>query len=316
MGHRPVTTASSLGASLVVLRAVAHLEPAFTSRCLRYAETAMRIVGRDKCKRQSSLKTAALHGLVVAVLFPALACAQKPEYEFYFDFGTVFSPKIQVENHWSLTIEDVLDRYASKLRSEMVPGREIAGRIGLIRTDRPALDADYYNRFYLGRNSNFNHAPNEFLMEVMRDREPGAALDYGMGQGRNSVYLASIGWQVWGFDPADAGVALAQKRAKELGLTLHTEAVRDSEYDFGKEKFDLILFSWTVPLVPLQKVVDSLKAGGIVVMECGLEFYGGRNEMLHKFDSLQIMRYEMVRARSDFAGRREADIFRLVARKP
>lgn len=51
-------------------------------------------------------------------------------------------------------------------------------------------------------------------------------------------------------------------------------------------------------------------------MECGLEFYGGRNEMLHKFDSLQLMRYEMVRARSDFAGRREADIFRLVARKP
>jgi hypothetical protein len=41
---------------------------------------------------------------------------------------------------------------------------------------------------------------------------------------------------VWGFDPADAGVALAQKRAKELGLTLHTSAVRDSEYDFGKEK--------------------------------------------------------------------------------
>ena len=137
-------------------------------------------------KRQPSIS-------IVAVLFPALACAQKPEYEFYFDFRSVFSPKIQEENHWSLTIEDVLDRYAVQLRGEMVPGREIARRIGLIRTDRPALDADYYNRFYLGRNSNFNHAPNKFLLEVMRDREPGAALDYGMGQGRNSIYLASIG---------------------------------------------------------------------------------------------------------------------------
>ncbi len=28
-------------------------------------------------------------------------------------------------------------------------------------------------------------------------------------------------------------------------------------------------------------------------MECGLEFYGGRNEMLHKFESLQIVRYEI-----------------------
>jgi integrase len=37
---------------------------------------------------------------------------------------------------------------------------------------------------------------------------------------------------VWGFDPADAGVALAQKRAKELRLTLQTAAVSDSEYDY------------------------------------------------------------------------------------
>jgi len=120
---------------------------------------------------------------------------------------------------------------------------------------------------------------------------------------------------VWGFDPADAGVALAQKRAKELGLTLHIEAVRDSEYDFGKERFDLVLFSWTMPLVPVQKVVDSLKPGGIVVMECGADFVG-RNEMLHMFDALQIVRYEIVRAKSDFYDRRETDVLRLVARKP
>ncbi len=275
----------------------------------------MRIFRPDKGHRRFCLETAVLGGLVAAALFPMPACGQKPEYEFYFDFRTAFSPTIQEANHWSLTPDDVLAKYAAKLRNDGVADAEIARRIRLIRTDRAALDNDYYNRFYLGSNSKFNHAPNEFLMEVVKGRPPGAALDYGMGQGRNSVYLASIGWQVWGFDPADAGVALAQKRAKELGLTLHTEAVRDSEYAFGKDKFDLILFSWTMPLVPLQRVLDSLKLGGIVVMECGLEFYGGRNEMLHRFDSLQIVRYEMVRARADFAGQRESEIFRLVARK-
>lgn len=109
------------------------------------------------------------------------------------------------------------------------------------------MDADYCNRLYLANDSNFNHAPNQFLTEVVRDMRPGVALDYGMGEGRNSIYLANLGWQVWGFDPADAGVALANKRARQLGLTLHTEAVRDGEYDFGTEKFDLILFSWTMP---------------------------------------------------------------------
>jgi SAM-dependent methyltransferase len=150
---------------------------------------------------------------------------------------------------------------------------------------------------------------------MVEGQRPGVALDYGMGEGRNAIYLASLGWQVWGFDPADEGVALAQSRAKELGLTLHT-AVRDSEYDFGKERVDLVLFSWTMPLMPVQKVVDSLKPGGIVVMECGADFVSGRNQMLHMFDPLQIVRYEIVRAKSDFYDRRETDVLRLVARKP
>jgi protein-L-isoaspartate O-methyltransferase len=111
-------------------------------------------------------------------------------------------------------------------------------------------------------------------------------------------------------------VGLAQQHAKELGLTLHTAAVRDTDYDFGKGRFDLILFSWTMPLVPVQTVVDSLKPGGIVVMECGADFVSGRNEMLHIFDPLKIVHYEIVRAKSDFYDRRETDVLRLVAQKP
>jgi hypothetical protein len=63
-------------------------------------------------------------------------------------------------------------------------------------------------------------------------------------------------------------------------------------------------------------VVDSLKPGGIVVMECGADFVSGRNQMLHMFDPLQIVRYEIVRAKSDFYDRRETDVLPLVARKP
>jgi SAM-dependent methyltransferase len=276
----------------------------------------MRLLVKDKCETWSTRSAKVLAALVTALLCSVLAFGQKPEYEFYFGFRKDFSPTLQEKNHWSLTNEQVIGKYAAKLKSDGISDTEIARRIGLLRTEHAALEADYWSRYYLDSNSNFNHAPNDFLVEVVQGKQAGTALDYGMGQGRNAIYLARLGWDVWGFDPADGGVALAQKRAKELGLTLHTAAVRDSEYDFGKEKFDLILFSWTMPLVPLQKVVDALKPGGIIVMECGLEFYGGRNEMLHKFDSLQIVRYEMVRAKSDFADRRVSDVFRLVARKP
>jgi len=50
-------------------------------------------------------------------------------------------------------------------------------------------------------------------------------------------------------------------------------------------------------------------------MECGSEFNNSRNAMLHLFDSLEIVHYEVVRDKGDF-GRRETDVMRLVARKP
>ena len=265
---------------------------------------------------QRSSKSAALLALLGQLLCPALASGQKPEYEFYYEFRKDFSQKMQEANHFALTGEQVLERYAAKLKGEGVSDDEIARRIRLIRTGRSALDADYYSRLYLDSSSNFNHDPNSFLTEVARGRQPGVALDYGMGQGRNAIYLAGLGWDVWGFDPAEGGIAIAEKRAKELGLTLHTRAVRDDEYDFGQSKFDLILFSWTKPLVPVRRVVDALKPGGIVVMECGDEFVSERNSLLHEFDTLQIVRYEIALAKADWAGRTETHVYRLVAKKP
>lgn len=248
--------------------------------------------------------------------YPALAFGQKPEYEFYYKFRAHFVPTLQETNHWSLTNEQIFEKYAARLKEDGVPESEIARRIRLLRAEHNTLEADHWSRYYLDPDSDFNHAPNAFLMEIAKGKQPGVALNYGMGQGRNAVYLASLGWGVWGFDLAEGGIAIAQKRAKELGLTLHTSAVRDSDYDFGHQRFDLILFSWTMPVVPVEKVVDSLKTGGIVVMECGPEFNNRRNAMLHLFDSLEIVHYEIARDKADFAGRREMDIVRLVARTP
>ncbi len=277
----------------------------------------MRLVEHDKYKKWPARSAEVFAVLVTLLLYSVLASGQKPEYDFYPEFRNSFTPKLRAENpSLSLTNEQIAERYAAELKSDGITETEIARRTRLILTSRNLLEADYWNRYYLDSHSNFNRAPNGFLKQMVEGERPGIALDYGMGEGRNAIYLASLGWQVWGFDPADAGVALAQKRAKELGLTLHTATVRDSEYDFGKERFDLVLFSWTMPLVPVQKVVDSRKPGGIVVMECGADFVSGRNEILHMFDPLQIVRYEIVRAKSDFYDRRETDVLRLVARKP
>jgi SAM-dependent methyltransferase len=101
----------------------------------------------------------------------------------------------------------------------------------------------------------------------------------------------------------------------EFNQAPNASAVRDADYDFGKERFDLILFSWSMPLVPIESVIDSLKPGGTVIMECAAN-YVGRNGMLKMFDALQITRYEIVRAKADWYNRIDTDVLRMVAVKP
>ncbi|MBC7924402.1 MAG: class I SAM-dependent methyltransferase [Bryobacteraceae bacterium] len=223
--------------------------------------------------------------------------AQRPEYDFYRE-GRDKRP----------------EAYAEELRKAGMPEKEIARRLDLLRNHRTELEADRWDRFYGDSGSQYKREPNAFLTQVVRGMKPGVALDYAMGDGRNSLYLAKLGWTVNGFDISEVGVNAARKHASRLALKINAVTSSDANYNFGKDRFDLILFSWSMPLVDVRKVIDALKPGGIVVMEFGPGFTG-RNGMLRLFDELVIERYEVSRGVSDFSDRRETEIFRLIARK-
>ena len=235
--------------------------------------------------------------LCVILLLSLRLAGQKPEFDFYRDARDK-TPEV----------------YGAELRTAGVPDHEIARRLDLLKNRRSLLEADRWNRFYGDSKSNYNRAPNSFLTTVVEGMKPGTVLDYAMGDGRNAIYLAKLGWTVRGFDMSDVAITMAKDRAAELGLKIDAVTSTDANYEFGKERFDLVLFSWSMPLVDVRKVIDALKPGGIVVMEFGPGFVG-RNGMLHLFDDLLIERYEMSRAVSDFSDRRETEIFRLIARK-
>lgn len=255
-----------------------------------------------------------IRSFLAVLLLGMLGHAQIPEYDFYPEFRG-WSQQLR-RSVPALTSDQVLERYSTRLRGEGTSEAEVQRRDKLLRTSRNRMEDDFWNRFFTQGTSNYNQAPNGFLVEVVEGRKAGTALDYAMGEGRNALFLAKLGWQVSGFDPATEAVALAQRRAKDLGLRLDAKTVRDSEYDFGQDRFDSVLFSWAMPEAEYaEKVVRALKPGGIVVMECGADWVG-RNGMLKLFDALQVIRYEIVSAKSDFYNRREMDVLRLVARKP
>lgn len=188
------------------------------------------------------------------------------------------------------------------------------------------LEIERWNRILTATPPSFNTQPNAFLIEMTRGLPPGKALDVGMGQGRNAIFLAQQGWEVTGFDPADKAVAAAQEQAKQLGVKLTALVLRDDQFDFGKEQWDLIVLSYVSLRHLVPRLFDALKPGGLVVIEGfhrdatkAAPIGGGvvfdTNELLRLFDRFRVLRYEDTEGQADF-GMRRTRMVRLCAQKP
>jgi SAM-dependent methyltransferase len=111
------------------------------------------------------------------------------------------------------------------------------------------------------------------LVEVTTGLKPGTALDLAMGQGRNALYLASIGWKVTGIDFADEGVQSARTEAAKRKLELTTINADIDTWDFGANRWELIsmIYPGDNHEPWIEKAKLGLKKGGLFV----LEFFAG-----------------------------------------
>jgi 2-polyprenyl-3-methyl-5-hydroxy-6-metoxy-1,4-benzoquinol methylase len=109
------------------------------------------------------------------------------------------------------------------LKSRGFTDSDIEEQVKLVESEGRRLEIDRWNRILTAKNPAFNTKSNEFLVEMAKSRKSGTALDVGMGQGRNAIWLAQQGWDVTGFDPADKAVGLAKTTAERLGVNLKTE---------------------------------------------------------------------------------------------
>jgi hypothetical protein len=79
----------------------------------------MKPVDPAQCARVAVRSSVRLAVLLTMLLCPVLACGQKPEFDFYPEFRNSFTPKLRAANpSLSLTNEEIVDRYAVKLKSE------------------------------------------------------------------------------------------------------------------------------------------------------------------------------------------------------
>lgn len=224
--------------------------------------------------------------------------------------------------------EAIHARYRDELRTHGIAPEEADRHLRVIIESGPRLEVERWNTALTRATPTFNLQPNAFLAQMIADRPPGAALDVGMGQGRNALFLAQQGWTTTGFDPAERAVAAARVEAERVGLHLETSVVGIDDFDWGQRQWDLILLSYVGARKLVDRVVTALRPGGLLVVEAfhrdatktasigsGVVFES--NELLHLFDRLRIIRYEDVEAVADFGPRTATSrVVRLAAQAP
>ena len=273
------------------------------------------------CLCLALLSVAALAAAPQSPLPPTATAAEVATYEAFRAWIT--KQPVAVQNGDD---DAVYRAYTAELRAQGKNEREAAVTIALLKSIGDRAEIERWNRILTAPAPRFNTAPNAFLVSVTSGLKPGRALDVGMGQGRNTIYLAQQGWDSVGFDPADRAVAAAQAQAAKLGVKITTSAARAEDYDWGENRWDLIVLSYVGAREFAAQVVRALRPGGMVVVEgfhrdaTKTQSIGGgvvfdTNELLRIFAPLRVVRYEDADAKGDF-GQAETRVVRLAAIKP
>ena len=137
--------------------------------------------------------------------------------------------------------------------------------------DREKWDQRYREGAYASRNY-----PSEFLRNRAELLNIGRAMDLACGLGRNSIYLAELGFEVDAIDVSLVGLEIAREKAKERRLLIHwlnEDLVND--WTIPTQQYDLILMFRFVSSEVLLKLPQLLAQGGALIIEEHLEWPQG-----------------------------------------
>jgi len=153
--------------------------------------------------------------------------------------------------------------------------------------------------------------PARFLTQQLHRLPRGTALDVAAGSGRNSLYLASHGFQVDAMDRDEQAMAQLAATATQrnlLNLTVRTvdlERTTDERPEFPKQTYDVILVFFYLHRALFPALLESLKPNGVLIYETFTidnylrhrhprrwEFCLAHNELLRLTSNLRLLSYD------------------------
>ncbi len=215
------------------------------------------------------------------------------------------------------------DRYVASLVQQGIARKEAERRyerILVIRhgsVDRERVYWDGAFKSGIGPDS-----PLRLLQETIRKLKPGRALDAGMGRGRNSIYLASVGWDTTGYDISVEALKGARTNAEKAGVTIRTVQARHDTFPFGEAQWDLILCAYCYIRPDDTQWPEvfwkALRPGGLVVYQTFVETATPVSDLVDRWRRFRVLRVEDLDAGvvdDDWTISRTNPTIKLVARK-
>ncbi|PIK14634.1 class I SAM-dependent methyltransferase [Halobacteriovorax sp. JY17] len=165
----------------------------------------------------------------------------------------------------------------------------------------------FWDKKFSGEDYLYGKTPAKFLSENY-GYIPLASkvLDVGMGEGRNTVFLARKGYNVTGVDISAIAVRKARRLAAEHGIRINAVVSSMEGFKGENNSFDAILVFYYVDRALNEKLVKWLKPGGILIYEShtkkqktvtGSEKYEDKYllkelELLKMFPDLRVLKFE------------------------
>jgi len=133
-------------------------------------------------------------------------------------------------------------------------------------------ESNSFDSTYAEKPGMFGHPYKELQDYFYSYPIKGTLLDLGCGQGRDALFLASIGYQVTAIDSSKIGVKQMTSKAQSQGVKIDG-VVADVQNFKLEERFDVILFDMLLhafekpeQLELLNKYSDSLNVKGIMCL--------------------------------------------------
>jgi SAM-dependent methyltransferase len=176
------------------------------------------------------------------------------------------------------------------------------------------MDATFWNDRYAAAGYVYGQAPNAFVAEMVRHIPAGPVLCLAEGEGRNAVYLATLGHSVTAVDQSEVGLTKARQLAELRGVEIQTVVADLGDYRIVPGAWAGIVATFAhLPPTLRHSVhaaaVQGLRAGGVFILEAytpaQLAFGTGGPKAPELLMTLAVLREEL--AGLEFLAAREVE---------